>query len=200
MNPDAEGTAPTPGPKVHPTSDRRHLSDDGCCLCVNDCCNTDGLCSCRECNRDLCMCDHTPEGNLKTFKAKDRIRPNGNGFYDNGVERTLEYVGKGWAIYTGRDGREDQETEYSISLAELKRNFEVVPDFFEVGKTYRRHASWSIAAQLNSVNERFEVKQVERNGNGLYVAFGRLTVVQTADTWVLRDEYSWQNDNWELDT
>jgi len=75
----------------------------------------------------------------------------------------------------------------------------VVKPFFQAGKSYVRHTGWSIVAQQNDVLERFQVTQVERNGSGLLVAFGRLTVLQHADTWVLRDEYSWNKDGWELD-
>lgn len=137
-----------------------------------------------------------------TMKTGDLIRSTKIvcGVRVGGAEKhRIEYYGNDYVVYRvwSFDGRDLGEQTMPRKL--FDKNFEPIPNFFELGKRYIRHASWSIPAQLNDVNERFDVKQVERNGTGVWVAFGRLTVVQAADTWVLRDEYSWKNEKWELD-
>jgi hypothetical protein len=80
--------------------------------------------------------------------------------------------------------------------------YEKVEPFFEPGKTYRRLAAWSVVAQAEEVIERFECAQVERNGSGSPVAFGRLTIPgwskPDADKWIILDRYDHSKPNgWE---
>ncbi|WP_432112816.1 hypothetical protein [Streptomyces sp. S1] len=76
------------------------------------------------------------------------------------------------------------------------------PAFFEPGKTYTRFLAWSIAAQEADCTERFECTVVEKEGDGKPVAFGRLTVpgrgrAAGTDTWRLKDQYAWKNEDWK---
>ena len=67
------------------------------------------------------------------MKAGDKIRP--KEVPGPHLERELLFVGKTQVVYrTVEDG---SEHEYAASLSAVQRQFEVVPDFFEVGKRYR---------------------------------------------------------------
>lgn len=83
----------------------------------------------------------------------------------------------------------------------IAKAYDKIEPFFEPGKTYRRWTSWSITAQLRDVFERFECTQVERNGSGSLVAFGRCTVksdgAKGADCWIILSAYDYNNHGWQ---
>lgn len=186
-----------------------HFNSQGACVCTGKCCNDEHYCICSNCKRDYCVADHPPEepvAKLPTpvkFKAGDKIQPRNNRLgaqYSVGPdrERTVKFVGDTVAVYE-YEMSSGATAEKSCTLTHLADSFELVPNFFKVGRSYKRMAGWSIPAQRSDVIERFEVKQVERNGSGSLVAFGRLTVLNAADQWVLRDQYSWDSERWEED-
>jgi hypothetical protein len=74
--------------------------------------------------------------------------------------------------------------------------YEKVIPFFEPGKTYWRHAAWSITAQAEDVTERFECKQVEENSGGQRVAFGRIAAGEV-HRWATLHKYEHDNHGWE---
>lgn len=108
--------------------------------------------------------------------------------------REVLAVADGWAMLSPADGLRSPYCERVEQLVKVER-------FFEVGKTYKQYTDWSIAAQAGPVTERFEVARVERNGNGVLVAFGRLTTTDgkrgPVDVWVLREAWAYANGNWE---
>lgn len=184
-----------------------HFNANGSCACTNSCCTDLRYCTCPDCKRDQCPAAHPPEEPVAKLPTPvtvgDKVQPRKNRYgdaYDGSGTRTVKYIGPSWVVYDRLSGLPDHPAyENTITTMDFVRAFEVAPDFFQAGRSYKRMAGWSIPAQRSDVIERFEVKQVERNGTGLFVAFGRLTVVQHADQWVLRDEFSWSKDRWEED-
>lgn len=136
------------------------------------------------------------------MKAGDKIRP--KEVPGPHLERELLFVGKTQVVYrTVEDG---SEHEYAASLSAVQRQFEVVPDFFEAGKTYSRYMKWSIRYQLRNVIEYFHVTSVENNrsrdGNERPVAIGYFSLLPGAPgrkDWGLAAQHEWDSEGWKED-
>jgi hypothetical protein len=74
----------------------------------------------------------------------------------------------------------------------LAKVYEKVEPFFEAGKAYGRTVRWQNIPRP----ERFECTQVERNGSGKPVAFGRWTVPDAGiDRWLtLMEFFDWKKE------
>ena len=133
------------------------------------------------------------------MKAGDRIRP--KTFDGPHMEREVLFVGKQQVVY--RTVEDDHE--YTSSVGAMKRQFEVVPDCFEVGKTYSRFVRWSIRYQLRDVREHFHVTTVEENrsttGTTHPVAIGYYyqESPHIRRDWGLAARYEWGSEGWKED-
>lgn len=108
----------------------------------------------------------------------------------NGKEYKVEAVKGDWLWAFG-------DESHSGSLLHHERVDKVEP-FFVPGKTYRRHVKWSIATQLENVDEVYDVARVDVNGDGRRVAYGRQTVLDgggiVSERWVVRADFA--NSRW----
>lgn len=110
--------------------------------------------------------------------------------------KRLEYYGEKWVVWRvwGVNGKDLGES--CTDRKDFDEHFELQPDFFEPGKTYERHTTWSIPAQ-RECTEWFKVTAVETNGDGTLVAFGRFGALGIGVVWTCKSQYAWDNDGWK---
>lgn len=126
---------------------------------------------------------------MTDFKVGDKITPKRPQDWPNpqNRDRTIVHIGKSWVLYDFGDD------ENVIHIATLRRDYEVIPDFFEVGKKYRRPTPFSSAFQVRDVTELFEPLVVDSEVSGDLLAFGRLALEADPDTYHLAtfSKYAW---------
>lgn len=110
---------------------------------------------------------------MTEFKPGDRLR--GKGLTSLVV--TVDYVGEKIAIVTTNEGKEE-----SISLSELKGYYDLLPDFFEVGKSYRSN-EWFGTFDVHHVGHLGATKDGRKYAAGQFIS----------DTG--RDPYPWVREN-----
>lgn len=135
------------------------------------------------------------------MKAGDKIRYKKitRGVRLGGAEpKRIEYLGDEWVIYRTWSSKGSDLGEYAVTREEFERDFELVPDFFEEGKTYTRHVSWSILAQRHNVTERFTVQSVGVNDIRT-AAFGLHSVDgdSRANCWNMLVPHDWRTGQWK---
>lgn len=117
------------------------------------------------------------------MKAGDKFRGKSDGVYNDEV-RTITHVGREWILY------ELNGSENCLHKNTFEKSFELIPDFFEEGKTYIRKNESGRA-------EMFTVESVRKHGSGQPVAFGRFEAERGSDwTWMTTGPWSWRNDGW----
>lgn len=125
-----------------------------------------------------------------------------SGIRVGGLERKrIEHYGSDYVVYRAWSSKGKDLGERVMGRQEFDERAEPKGDFFAPGVIYTREAAWSIAAQRNNVTETFTCFDVKKNGNGLLVAFGRLTVPDSVgallvDHWVIEDERSFNERGW----
>jgi hypothetical protein len=133
------------------------------------------------------------------MKVGDQIRSSRmfDGVRIGGKEpKRLEFYGEKWVVWRTWSSKGEDLGESCTSRENFDEQFELVPDFFEVGKTYERHTNWSIPAQ-RECTEWFKCTAVETNGDGTYVAFGRFGALGVGVIWICKSQYAWENDGWK---
>ena len=131
------------------------------------------------------------------MKPGTKIRPRYN---DTGKKsREVQYFGDKWVVYTAVDG--SMASEHVVDRVDFSIKFEVVPDFFEEGKTYIR----SDGATGCEYEYLFEVESVRQNEGEAtervpHTAFGRqVTIrdgVEVTKMWMTYTNWSWNKGTW----
>ena len=117
-------------------------------------------------------------------KAGDTFRGKQSGIYNDEI-RTITHVGEEWILY------ELNGSENCLHKNTFEKSFELLPDFFEEGKTYTR-------TPPTGTKEVLVIESVRTHGTGEPVAFGRYEQHGKPDTlhWTTFGRWSWRNEGW----
>lgn len=116
------------------------------------------------------------------LKPGDKIRLKNSSAPGKGLDRVVDYASGQWVVYTIPN-----DSQYAVDRSTYDRTFAKIPEFFEVGVTYRSND--------DSIYGDFTPVAVERNDDGRLIAFGR-NVVDGRTTWRSRGQLSYRYGDW----